>query len=116
MHLFGFDMDLPAELGNNFKHYFDNGTVTKWHDFYLMARAISPTLRVRRATAPSELILLTGECAAHTGSILQGAARGGFPQNLFSLPSGGRSHGMLLSPEEAGGRSLTQNWKSRLGF
>jgi len=36
VNLFGFDMDLPAELGNNFEHYYNKLTVTKWHDYYLM--------------------------------------------------------------------------------
>jgi len=36
VHLFGFDMDQPVELRNNFKHYFNNGTVTHQHDYHLM--------------------------------------------------------------------------------
>jgi hypothetical protein len=30
VHLFGFDMDLPAEFATDFKHYYDNVTVCKF--------------------------------------------------------------------------------------
>jgi len=37
VHLFGFDMDLPVELRNNFKHYYNNITVAIKHDYTEMA-------------------------------------------------------------------------------
>jgi hypothetical protein len=34
-------MDLPAESTNGFKHFFDNGTVSRSHDYALQARGIA---------------------------------------------------------------------------
>ena len=67
-------MDLPVELRNNFKHYYNNITVTTQHDFTVMARAPLALVRSRATTllkpSASELILVTGGAQAEFFKVL----------------------------------------------